>query len=115
MVLNTAVTNPAAIGVNLKIPSFRKEAILRVASHFVTVPLEELESTESRDNLYVMKQRKEKENSVLVVQDVSSKIVFSVVVACKVSIALYILLLNTAMVNSQTGQSCSLEKVNHAC
>ena len=86
MVLNTAVTNPAAIGVNLKILLFRREAILRVASHFVNV-LEQLESTESRDNLYVMKQRKGKK-IVLVVQGVSSKIVFSVVVTSKVSIAL---------------------------
>ena len=60
VVLNTAVTNPAAIGVNLKIPSFRMEAILRVASRFVNVLLEELESAESTDNLFVMKQRKEK-------------------------------------------------------
>ena len=71
-----------------KNPLIWRKAILKVASHFVNVPLEELESTESRDNFYVMKQRKGKENSVLVVQDVSSKIVFSVVVTSKVSIAL---------------------------
>ena len=87
---------------------------MRVASRFVNVLLEELESTESRDNLARCYEAKERKNSVLVVQGVSSKIVFSIVVTSKVSIALYILLL-TAIVNSQTGQSCSLEKVNHAC